>query len=192
MDCPDRVSNCNPSADCDATKFAPVPKPSSKRKPDQTAFGVLLMNVCVKRYSVVPPEFARTNSVSSKPGELKKMLYGITFGLAPTTSSLFGAGVLPTGPNVPVENPGVKNELTEEIVAASRHSQSSPPPATSKPSVSSASCLLTGTRTAAKERINFPTNPLLPAAYLSSMRKITVEFFPRPESSGQILLYIVS
>jgi hypothetical protein len=42
----------------------------------------------------------------------------MTFGLAPVTSSLLGAGVFPTGPTLPVENSGVENVLTDPIVAA--------------------------------------------------------------------------
>jgi hypothetical protein len=46
-------------------------------------------------------------------------LYGITFGLAPKSSSLLTAGVFPTGPIEPVENPGVKKLFTDFTVAAS-------------------------------------------------------------------------
>jgi hypothetical protein len=53
------------------------------------------------------------------PGRVEEHLYGITFGLAPKSSSLLTAGVFPTGPIEPVENPGVKKLFTDFTVAAS-------------------------------------------------------------------------
>ena len=42
----------------------------------------------------------------------------MTLGLLPGSSSLFGAGVFPTGPRLPVEKPGREKALADLIVAA--------------------------------------------------------------------------